>query len=94
MWTRGRVTGLVAGSLLALLSATLLTGAAVIAGADVYSARSGYLPAGTASYTHPGYALVSNPLRLDGAWRWLGRFAGDGTRLGGGLLAGAALAGR
>jgi hypothetical protein len=76
-WTRGRVAGLVAGAVLALLCAALLTGAAVLAGADVYAGRSGYLTAGAASYSSPGYALVSNPVRLDGAWRWLGRFAGS-----------------
>lgn len=74
-WTAGRVIALLAGSILILACVALLGGAGVLTWAD--QQPGGYLAAGTATYSTSGYALTSNPVRLQGRWGWLGRWAGD-----------------
>jgi hypothetical protein len=76
-WTSGRVIALIAGAFLALVSVGLLTGGAFLTWADLTQSHSGYLTVGTASYSTPGYALASDPVKLNGGWGWLGRFVGD-----------------
>lgn len=76
-WTAGRVTALVAGTVLALVSFGLLAGSAFLAWAELVQSHSGYLETSTGSYATSGYALASDPVQLRGGWEWLGAIAGD-----------------
>ena len=68
-WTAGRITAVVAGSFLAVISFCLLAGAATMVWADQAQRHDGFLTTGTARYSASGYALASERLEL--GWGWL-----------------------
>jgi len=75
-WTTGRVTALVAGSALILVSLVLLGCTGILTWAD-QEQQGGYLTTGAAEYSTSGYALASDPVSLHAPWEWLGRFTGE-----------------
>jgi hypothetical protein len=64
-WTAGRVVSVVLGALLVLLSVGLLGAGGTAVWAQTQK-QDGYVDLGTTTYRAPGYALVSDPLRLHG----------------------------
>ena len=73
-WTTGRIIALAAGSVLLLISLTLVAGGGILAWADQEQLRSGYLTTTTTTYSTSGYALASDPIKPHGAWGWLSLF--------------------
>jgi len=73
-WTVGRVTALVAGSVLLLVSLALLAGGGIGVWADQEQHHSGYVTTSTATYSTRGYALASDAISLHASWGWLGLF--------------------
>src|SRR5690348_7636689 len=65
-WTTGRIIALAVGSVLLLISLTLIAGGGTLVWADTGQARSGYLTTSTATYSTQGYALVSDSISLHG----------------------------
>lgn len=66
-WTAGRITSLVVGSVLALISLGVLAGGGVAAWADNTQRDSaGYLTTGTQTFTTASYALTSAKIDLGG----------------------------
>jgi hypothetical protein len=59
-----------------LFSVVLLGGAGVLTWAD-QEQQGGYLTTGTATYATSGYALASNPVKVQGRWGWLSGFTGE-----------------
>ena len=76
-WTTGRVIALVAGSVLLVVSLLLIGAGGALTWADQEQLHSGYLTTSTATYSTGGYALVSDPTDLHGAWGWLGHLTGQ-----------------
>jgi hypothetical protein len=75
-WTAGRVITLIAGSALILVSLLLLGGAGILTWAD-HEQQGGHLTTGAATYSTGGYALTSDPVKVQGLWGWPGWFAGE-----------------
>jgi len=73
-WTTSRIIALAAGSVLLLISLTLIAGGGTLAWADTGQLRSGYLTTAATTYSTSGYALASDPIELPGGWRWLSLF--------------------
>ena len=76
-WTAGRIIAVVTGSILALVSVGLLTGAGALLWADLTQREGGYLTSGTATYATSGHALASDTVHLHGGWDWFGIFVGQ-----------------
>jgi hypothetical protein len=70
-WTAGRITVLVCGVLLALVSIGVLAGGGAVLWADQAQRQAGYLTLSTARYATSGYALASGRISLHGGWQWL-----------------------
>ena len=70
-WTTSRIIALAAGSVLLLISLAFIAGGGTLAWADQEQLRSGYLTTTTTTYSTSGYALVSDPIKPNGAWGWL-----------------------
>ncbi len=62
-WTGGRIVAVVAGAVLVLCSAGLLSGGGVALWAQA-NRHAGYADIGTASYSVPGYAIASDTIGL------------------------------
>lgn len=63
-WTPGRIASVVAGSVLALSAAGLMTGAGGVFWAGQTHRQGGYVTTGAASYATGGYAITSDTIRL------------------------------
>jgi hypothetical protein len=61
-WTTGRIIALAAGSVLLLISLTLIAGGAALMWADTEQVHSGYVTTTTATYSTRGYALASDAI--------------------------------
>ena len=66
-WTAGRIIALATGSVLLLISLALIAGGGTLAWADQEQLRSGYLTTNTSTYSTSGYALASDPVKLQAA---------------------------
>jgi hypothetical protein len=67
-WTAGRVTAVVIGSVLALISLGVLGGGSILLWADQALRHDGYLTTETSTYTTSGYALASEHVDLGRGW--------------------------
>jgi len=67
-WTAGRVTAVVIGSVLALISLCVLGGGGTLLWADQALRHDGYLTTETSTYATSGYALASEDLNLGPGW--------------------------
>jgi hypothetical protein len=67
-WTAGRITAVVIGSVLALISLGVLGGGSTLLWADQALRHDGYVTTETSTYSTSGYALASEHLNLDRGW--------------------------
>ena len=75
-WTGGRIASVVIGSVLALVSAGLLTGGAGLLWAQTQR-QDGYLTSAPRTYSTHGYALATESIGLHaGGWDWVGQVLG------------------
>jgi hypothetical protein len=65
-WTTRRIIALAAGSVLLLISLTLVAGGGILVWADAEQAHAGYVATSTATYSTRGYALASDSISLHG----------------------------
>jgi hypothetical protein len=76
-WTAGRVIALVAGSVLALISLSLLAGGGALVWAGQTQRQAGYLTSGARTYATGGYALATEPASLQaGPGNWAASLIG------------------
>lgn len=80
-WTAGRITAVVIGSIIVLVSAALLAGGATLLWAGLTQRQDGYLTSSQTTYSTNGYALASETIHLHSlGWDWANPLIGT-TRL-------------
>ena len=66
-WTSGRTASAIIGALVVLMSLGMLIGGGVALGVDRLARQGGYLTSNAHTFSTPGYAVSTGPMRLDSA---------------------------